>query len=255
MAAFARAIVAFREVVRHLEARRDPLLGKLSLVRVVQDLVDVACQHPALLREVAHRGATSVSPGRTALTSELRRGISVSKDDLPRHAAGICAIALLIGVEAGLTRLELLDLGTGALLSKVGFALLPEDRPGTSKREEQDVLRRGAMRAFQGLVRKSWLLDMMVRSFIVANEHVLTGVPPRSLHPYSRVVVVADAYHALISDCLGEAMSSQEALHRLRAGEGQRPLDGEVIDLLIRVLGGRSYLQNEARLEREPAAK
>lgn len=202
---FARAVVAFREFVRALQEGRDPFLGRLNLVRVVQDLVDVASAHPTHLLEVLaarHRQPTEF---------EAACGAYVH-----RHAAAVCAYALLIGRELGLKRLQMLDLGTSALLAKVGAALGEQEDPGRPLSDEEKLaLRKASAEALEGLVGRSRTGAQMLRRLIVAYEHALPDPPegPAGLHPYSRMVAVADAFDALTSDrSWRKAVPVQEAL-------------------------------------------
>ncbi len=194
--AYARAILGFRDFVEALRVGDDPFAGKLSVVRVVQDLVDLTTTSPALMRKVLdsrdeHREVFSEVAGSYAA----------------RHAASTCVWALLVGAMLKLDRYALLDLGTSTLLSKVGFALLPEEmtqKKGELTAQERRDLRLGTVRAVQALIARSRLSDVMMRRVVVAYEHQRPYASPNrptsnNLHIYARIAAVTDAYDAMVT--------------------------------------------------------
>ena len=229
--AYARAIVSFRSFVLALEGGRDPFVGNLNLVRVVQDLVDIASTSPGLLRRVL------------ALRDEHRDAfMGVAGDYAARHAASMCLWSLLLGATLELGRFELLDLGTSALLAKVGFALLPEDmteKAGELSPEERRQVRLATVRAVQALIAKSRLSDIMMRRVVVAYEHQRPYAHPSgertNTHVYSRVVAVTDAFDAMLTPRpWRDALSMDSAVDNLRAQAGQR-FDPVLVGLLCQV--------------------
>lgn len=232
---FARAVVAFRELVGALETNQDPYVGGLNVVRVVQDMIDVATGYPDNLRFVLEARRVRKEAFAKATGSYF-----------PGHAAGLCACALLIGAELGLDRLRLLDLGTSALLAKVGAALASpaDDVPRALSEGEKAEARRTAERALEAMIARSRGGDPTRRRLIVAYEHGLAEPAggPEGLHPYARIVAVADAYDALITDrpwrgalTPEAALATLEREHRLdpvsvralRAAHPQRPRVGQ----------------------------
>lgn len=231
--AYARAIIGFREFVHALEEGRDPFSNKLNLVRVGQDLVDIVVEGPGLLRKVMdvrdeHRAIFERAAGAYA----------------PRHAASTCVWSLLVGATLGLSRLELLDLGTSALLSKVGFALLPEwmtEKRGELSSEERRQVRLGTVRAVQALIAKSRLSDIMMRRVIVAYEHQRPYASPEghvtNTHLYSRIVAVTDAFDAMVTPrSWRDALPVQVALSNLEEQAGSRfdPALVRILDAVVR---------------------
>ena len=221
---YARAEVAFAEFVEALRAGRDPFAGRLNVVRVVQDLVDVVSGHPEHL---------------LALLSSRPRGAdqATTATYAPRHAAGVCAFSLLLGSRLGLARLELLDLGTAALLAKVGAALAASPASEVARplsAVERADLHRATSEALEAVIAKSRLSEAMLRRVVVAYEH---AEPPRRgrAHPFSRIVAVADAFDAMISDRPWRpALAAEEALGQLRAD--RRVHDPVVVETLATLL-------------------
>lgn len=231
---YARAMVGFREFVRALNEDRDPFLGRINVVRVLQDAVDVVMARPDHLR--------------TVLTLGERRGDALANLAKaaypPRHAASLSLWSLLIGAELGLDRTELLDLSTSALISKVGFALLPPamtDGNGVFTPEQRDQLRVATVRVVEAFIAKSRINNIMMRRVIVLYEHARAFDDEGELlarpHLYARITAIADAYDALRTERPWRpALSSEEALQTL-AEEAGRRFDPQLIRVLAGVVG------------------
>jgi len=231
--AYARAILGFGEFVEALKIGQDPFSGKLNLVRIVQDLVDLSTSSPGLLRKVMrirdeHRASFETAAGGYAA----------------RHAASTCVWSVLMGAVLELNRYELLDLGTSTLLSKVGFALLPEEmteKQGALTAHEKRELRLGTLRAVQALIARSRLSDIMMRRVIVAYEHqrpfAHPNHEPTNTHLYSRIVGVADAFDAMVSERPWRpAMEEPVALQNMQQQAGTRfdPTLVQVLETIVR---------------------
>ena len=235
---YARTIVGFREFLRALEQGEDPFAGKINVVRVVQDLVDIVrtdVSIPLRTLELRYRNEKG-------LQRYIQRYIF-------GHAANTCIYALLIGVMMGLDRLALLDLGASALLAKIGHALLPDEmteRPGMLSPEERQKLRLAMVSAVQQLVGKSRISDATMRRVIVSYEHHSPYRHPGTgavidLHPFSRIVTVADAYDAMRTRRTWRApLPAEIALGSLKK-ESDRRYDPAVVGVLDALLKHRIY--------------
>ncbi len=235
---YARAIVGFREFLKALERGEDPFSGKINLVRVVQDLVDIVRSDvttPMRILELRYRS-------QDAMQRSVQRYIF-------GHAANTCIYALLIGVMMDLDRLALLDLGTCALLAKVGHALLPEEmteRPGMLSRDERRRLRFAMISAVQQLVGESRISDTTMRRVIIAYEHHSPYRHPQTqermdTHPYARIVAVADAYDAMRTQrAWRKPLIAEIALGSLKK-EADRRYDPVVVGVLDALLKHRIY--------------
>ena len=252
---YARAIVAFREAVDAMKAGNDPLTGRVHITRVVQDMVDIATERVNFLLKIP------------ALKRANAKAMDAAAWDYDsNHAANTCVYALLIGKFLGLDRLELLDLGTSALLADIGFALLPKGLTGRSSEldERQCAELKGAMvRASQALLGQGRISDAMMRRLIVANEHHATFIDPKTgeasgMHLFSRIVAVCDAYDALTSDRPWRgALSAADALDVLRREAGLR-YDSTIVAVLVAVLktyGAHSYFGSVAPPPPDPATR
>ncbi len=231
--ALARTAVAYAGFVNFICEGRDPFSFAIALSRPVMDLVDVACSSPDHLAWVL--------AGRREQAAELHR---VLGGYAPVHAAATAAYSILLGTGLKLSKTELLDLGTSAVLAKVPFALLPPEmteRPGPLTREERYALQLATVRAVQNLLASSRFGEATLRRLVVAYEHqrpyALENGQRTDLHVYARIVAVANAFDALTTPRpwrSGHRVA--DAIAELRQASGTRydPVFVEAIDGLTR---------------------
>jgi HD-GYP domain-containing protein (c-di-GMP phosphodiesterase class II) len=236
---YARAIVGFRELVGALRGSQDPFRGRINVVRVVRDLIEIGTARPDLLLRLLER--------RRDHAAALEEGYAEV------HAANTALYAILIGRLLEFDRVSLLDLGTSALLADVGFAILPEElteRRGALSPEQRLELKKFMRRSVQTLIGRGRVNDAMLRRVIVAYEHHYPYVHPVSkdrtlTHIYSRIVAVADAFDALMSRrAWREPMTMEAALEVLRAEAGSR-YDPAIVTALSALVTARPQLHPE----------
>ena len=123
------------------------------------------------------------------------------------HSVNVCILAVAIGQKLGLQRLQLYDLGMGALLHDVGKARIPVDvlnKTGGLSDEEWRLMQTHPWLGVLTLFNMRAYGEIPYRQIVVAHEHHmktdLTGYPkalrPREQGIYSRIVAVADGYDA-----------------------------------------------------------
>jgi HD-GYP domain-containing protein (c-di-GMP phosphodiesterase class II) len=245
--AYGRAIVSFEEVIEALRQGWDPLAGRLHLIRIVQDLIDIANERPDYLL-----GILLLNKDATRLEKTISYAL--------RHAANTCIYAVLLGRVLGLSRNALLDLGTAAILAKVGFALLPEgltERESAFSPSEQAEFERAQTRAAEALIGQGDVSDARMRRLVVAFEHQVplldpTTAKPNDLHPASRIVAVADAFNAMTTKRpWRDALSHKDALKVLRQQSDLRfdPLVVSAFSSLIASYGAFAAIASRARAE------
>jgi HD-GYP domain-containing protein (c-di-GMP phosphodiesterase class II) len=123
------------------------------------------------------------------------------------HSVNVCILAVAIGKKLALQRLQLYDLGMGALLLDVGKARIPVDvlnKSGGLNDDEWRLMQTHPWLGVLTLFNMRAYGEIPYRQIVVAHEHHmktdLTGYPkalrPREQGIYSRIVAVADGYDA-----------------------------------------------------------
>ncbi|HTL95290.1 MAG TPA: HD domain-containing phosphohydrolase, partial [Gemmatimonadaceae bacterium] len=126
------------------------------------------------------------------------------------HSVNVCIFSVALGRKLGLTRLQLYDLGVGALMHDVGKARVPLEilnKPGSLTEDEWRTVCHHPWMGVLQLFQMRGQNDIPYRAMVVAFEHHkktdLSGYPrhvrPRELSIYSKVVAVSDSFDAATS--------------------------------------------------------
>lgn len=139
------------------------------------------------------------------------------------HSISVCVLSVMIGVTLGLDQNSLRDLGLGAVLHDVGKVRIPPEilnKPGPLTPEETKIMQAHTTLGFE-MLSGQW--DVSYHSAHVAFQHHErwngSGYP-RSLkgeeiHPFARIVAVADVYDAFTADRVYRPGYSAERALRL----------------------------------------
>ena len=129
--------------------------------------------------------------------------------ELFTHSVNVCAYTLLLASDSdlGLDRVDLRHLGIGALLHDIGkiFCMDLVSRDGPLSPEEHQRLRHHTVDGFEWLRRQQ---EVDLRSAHVAFQHherldgsgYPRGLSGEQIHPWARLVAVADGYDAATAD-------------------------------------------------------
>jgi HD-GYP domain-containing protein (c-di-GMP phosphodiesterase class II) len=123
------------------------------------------------------------------------------------HCVNVCIFSVVIGQRLGLEKLELYELGLGALLHDIGKMRMDADvinKAGGLSDAEWAQLREHPTEGLLILFQMGGFADMPYRQMLMAYEHHMktdqTGYPasrrPRRISLFSRIVAVADGFDA-----------------------------------------------------------
>jgi HD-GYP domain-containing protein (c-di-GMP phosphodiesterase class II) len=165
------------------------------------------------------------------------------------HSVNVCIISLVIGQRLGLTKLQLYELGLGALFHDIGKQRIDAaivTKTSKLDNEEWVWMRRHPVEGLLALFWMRGLADTPYRAMLVAYEHHmktdLTGYPKnkRARKPtlFSRVVATADGFDAATSkrSYQHEPWSPDEVLREMRENP-KRGFDGLLVKALINATG------------------
>jgi HD-GYP domain-containing protein (c-di-GMP phosphodiesterase class II) len=123
------------------------------------------------------------------------------------HSVNVCIFSVVIGQRLGLTKMQLYELGLGALFHDVGKSRLDPDvinKPGSLSDDEWETLKQHPTEGLLMLFHMLGFADVPYRQMLIAYEHHmkidLTGYPEtkreRQIGLFSKIVAVADGFDA-----------------------------------------------------------
>jgi HD-GYP domain-containing protein (c-di-GMP phosphodiesterase class II) len=185
---YAQSVALTRDVMNSVRMGRVPSARKIK--RAVQMIVD-----EVLTEEASLIGLTT-----------LREYDEYTYT----HSVNVCIFAVALGRRIGMTKLQLYELGVGALMHDIGKSRVPVDLLQKATVLDEDDWRRIAAHPWLGMLTLFQLRgqqELPYRAMVVAYEHHmkhdLTGYPDvlrsRQMAMTSRIVAVADGYDAATS--------------------------------------------------------
>jgi len=212
---YAKLLIALRDHFERYEypgaSSSDP--RRVRIVRVVQDLVDVTSNVPAITLLLAHH----------------RAGEWPSE----RHGANTCVLSLAMGLALGLDRGAIMDLGVAAALHHVGISSPFAAQPGVL---DVEAIHRGVAR----ILAESTISPSAARRALILSAHRRPATTGGSEAPplLARIVGLCATYDQLCSGyglkrpVRGAPVDVLALLARDQTGR----FDPELVDLLINVL-------------------
>ena len=224
---YAQSVSVTKEVMNSVRMGKSPNIKKIK--RVVQGIVD-----QILNEETSLIGLTTLR----------------DYDEYTfTHSVNVCIFSVALGRKVGLTRLQLYDLGVGALMHDVGKARVPLEilnKPGSLNEDEWHTVCNHPWLGVLQLFRMRGQNDIPYRAMVVAFEHHkktdLTGYPrhvrPRDLSIYSKVVAVSDAFDAATSRRAYQTvpLTPAEVLQEMRINP-RRGMDQVLVKAFMSLVG------------------
>lgn len=165
------------------------------------------------------------------------------------HSVNVCIFSVVIGQRIGLSKLQLYDLGLGALFHDVGKMRIGAEiinKPGGLTDDEWTRLKEHPTEGLLVLFQLHGFADVPYRQMLMAYEHHMkpsdAGYPdstrPRMPGLYSRIVSVADAFDAgtSVRSYQYQPLSPAEVLREMRENP-RRGFDPLLVKALINATG------------------
>jgi len=165
------------------------------------------------------------------------------------HSVNVCIFSVVIGQKLGLSRIQLYELGLGALLHDIGKMRISRaitNKAGPLTDEELAIMRQHPAEGLIALFSLHGIGEVPYRAMLIAYEHHmkidLTGYPairrPRSPTLFSRIVAVADGFDAATSKRSYQSMPWQpDAVFREMRDNPARGFDPLVVKAFVNVTG------------------
>lgn len=227
--AYAKGVLAVKDYFRAVQAAEAA--NPLRIRKIIQDLVDVAEEDPE-----------------DFLKLHTIHGV---EDAYYNHCTNVAVLAVSIGRHLQLSRLELADLGSAAMLHDLGYSSLARmtDEEGREF-DESEQKKWHSIAGFKTLLGQGEYGPGLLRRMLVTLEHHMHFARPggfpnlgkKRLSVYTRIIQVADHYDALVCPTpKGEpGLLPIKALERLIAASG-RIFDPLVVKILVNVVGRYPY--------------
>ncbi|MCO4773130.1 MAG: HD domain-containing protein, partial [Deltaproteobacteria bacterium] len=225
---YAKGVLAVKDYFRAVQAAESA--NPLRIRKIVHDLVDVAEDEPE-----------------NFLKLHTIHGV---EDVYYNHCVNVATLAVTIGKQLGLTRVQLADLGAAAMFHDLGYSAL-ERQEAREGREfsAQDRMRLHPVAGFRALLKQAEYGPGLLRRLLVTLEHHMTWQRPggypalgkKRLSVFTRIVQVADHYDALVTPSGSDpGLLPVKALERIVRGSGVQ-FDPVIVKALVQVLGRYPY--------------
>ena len=152
--------------------------------------------------------------------------LKVSDEYTFKHSVDVATMSMIIGRQYGLDKKEIRDIGIAGLLHDVGKSKIPNsllNKPGRLDENEFELMKQHSLFGFQILKEKHEFDETIMRGVLQHHEKIdgsgyPLGVSREKIHPYARILAVADIYDALVTERpYKSAFSGREAVEMIMA--------------------------------------
>ena len=183
---------------------------RIQAVASLRDTMDVFCRTGGadlrIISRVVDDIIDEISSNRDVLVSMV--DIKSYDNYTYSHSVNVCVLSVMLGLEKGLNRSDVKDLGEGAILHDIGKLFVPDEilnKSGPLTDEEFDLVKRHTSDGFEVLRRKRSI--SLFAAHVAYQHHERldgSGYPRRlvgdEIHEFARVVAIVDSYDAMTSD-------------------------------------------------------
>ena len=146
-----------------------------------------------------------------------------------RHSVNVAVLSVVIGMGIGYTNEELVDLCSAAVFHDLGKISIDKailNKPGKLTPEENELLRSHSQRSYD-MLKEKWNIPARVKAAVLSHHEnedgsgYPNGLTGDKIHPFAKIIHVADVYDALSSDrAYKKAYTYSESLEYLMGGCG-----------------------------------
>lgn len=231
MTVYARAVFFLTKYMDSVRKGRPIQTGKA--LRIIQDLVDISYD-----QRTHFLGMTT-----------FRR----EAEYLVYHQVNVCLMSIVFGVELGLTKPQLRDLGYIALFHDAGMATVPEGlstKRGALSAEEKALVQRAPLISVRNILMEKGFTRATLLRVVTTFEHkadfgtavrdakgnIQMIIPKSTLGVYARILAICDTYDALTSKRPFRDAYGPEVALMLMWTEMRHKFDPELLKVFMRVM-------------------
>jgi HD-GYP domain-containing protein (c-di-GMP phosphodiesterase class II) len=232
MTVYSRAVFFLTKYLESVQAGKP--LNTAKALRIVQDFVDISFD-----QKTHFLGMTTLKK------SEV--------DYLVYHQVNVCLMSIVFGMELGLTKAQLRDLGYTALFHDAGMVTLPEElstKKGALSAEEKALIQKAPLVSIRNILMEKGFTRSTLLRVVTTFEHkadfgtaVRDGrgniemiIPKTSLGVYAKILAICDAYDALTSRRPYRDAYGPEVALMLMWTEMRHKFDPELLQVFMRVM-------------------
>lgn len=158
-----------------------------------------------------------------------------------QHTVNIGIIARFIGKWLGYGSLELDEITLAGTLHDIGKSQVPLkilNKPGDLTNFEYEIIKKHTLRGYEILKTSGGYSENIMLAVLQHHERMdgkgyPLGLPGKHIHPYARIVAIADVYHAMTSDRVYKSkVNPLIALDSMRKSLDN--LDAEMVFVFVR---------------------
>lgn len=177
------------------------------------------------------------------------------------HSVNVCVLSILTGSLLGYNRMQLENLGLGAMLHDIGKVLIDSrimNKPAKLSVTEYEVVKKHTIFGYKLL--KSKIATSFLPAHIALQHHEREdgsgyprGLTAKRIHRYAKIVAVADVFDAMTTDRIYQkAVIPQVSLEKIKKDQGIK-FDKRITENFMRVIapypiGSILVLNNEQRV-------
>jgi HD-GYP domain-containing protein (c-di-GMP phosphodiesterase class II) len=232
MTVYGRAVFFLSKYLESVKAGKP--LNTSKALRLVQDFVDISFD-----QKTHFLGLTTLNKRES--------------EYLVYHQVNVCLMSIIFGVELGLTKPQLRDLGYIALFHDAGMSTIPEQlatKRGALTPEERTLIQKAPLISVRNILMEKGFTRSTLLRVVSTFEHksdfgtavrdargnIQMIIPKTSLGVYSKIIAICDAFDALTSRRPYRDPYGPEVALMLMWSEMRNKFDPELLSVFMRVM-------------------